>query len=317
MQYAAQSLPVETWPVPPGIVQVDVCDPSGLLPTRYCPSIVSEVFIAGTEPAAFDNLYQLFRINRETGRLATVFTPPELVEERVFLIPPVEAADWARESGVPQPPSEYDTVYDTPPSGDAVITGPLPFGYIHGVVPVTGTARVPPPEGQATSEGGEDNFALYRLQYGAGLNPSQWFQIGADRTDPVENGELGQWDTSALSGLYSLQLIVVRNDQSFAVATVQVTVDNQRPSVTLLQPRPGQQFRLDDESLAVQPEVADNLRVERVEFYVDGARLHTATAAPYAYRWPISGQGEHTLFVRVFDGAGNGADSEPVTVTVR
>jgi hypothetical protein len=235
-----------------------------------------------------------------------------LVDERVFLIPPVEAADWARETGLPQPPSEYDTVYDAPPSGDAAILAPQPFGYIHGMVAVTGTAKVPAPEG----EGQADNFALYRLQYGAGLNPSQWFQIGEDRTEPVENGELGQWDTSALAGLYSLQLIVVRQDQSFAVATVQVTVDNQRPSVTLLQPRAGQQFRLADESIAIQPEVADNLRVERVEFYVNGNRVHTATAAPYAFRWRITGAGEHSVFVRVYDGAGNSADSEPVLVAV-
>ena len=206
-------------------------------------------------------------------------------------------------------------MYDEPANGDAVIAAPQPFGYIHGVVSITGTARAPAPEG---SEGQEDNFDLFRLQYGAGLNPSQWFQIGEDRHDPVdaEGGELGQWDTSALSGLYSLQLIVVRKDQSFAVATVQVTVDNQSPTVTLLQPRPGQQFSLDDELLAVQPGVSDNLRIERVEFYVDGLRLQTATAAPYAYRWPISSAGEHTLYVVAYDGAGNAAESEHVTITV-
>ena len=37
-------------------------------------------------------------INRETGFLATIFTPPELVEERVYEILPPEAADWVREA---------------------------------------------------------------------------------------------------------------------------------------------------------------------------------------------------------------------------
>ena len=305
MQYAAQDLPIEAWPAPPGVVQVDICDPSGQLPTRYCPTVVKESFIAGTEPTAFDNLYQLFRINRETGRLATVFTPPELVDEQVFFIPPLEAADWARESGLAQPPTEYDTVYEPPPSGDALLASPQPFSYLHGLVQVNGTANAP-----------DENFALFRLQYGAGLNPSQWFQIGADRTDPVENGELGQWDTSALAGLYSLQLIVVRQDQSFAVATVQVTVDNQAPAARLLQPQPGQSFRLSDESIAIQAQVEDNLRVERVEFYVDGVRVHTGTVGPFTYRWPISGAGQHTVLVRVYDGAGNSAEAAPAAVTV-
>jgi membrane carboxypeptidase/penicillin-binding protein PbpC len=305
MRYASQSLPVETWPAPAGIAEVDVCEPSGLLPTRFCPTVVAETFIVGTEPTTFDNLYQLIRINRETGRLATVFTPPELVDERVFFIPPVEAADWAAETGVAQPPTEYDSIGDLPPGGDAALASPQPFSYIHGLVSIQGTANAP-----------EEAFAFYRLQYGAGLNPSQWFQIGSDRAEKVENGELGQWDTSALSGLYSLQLIVVRADQSFSTATVQVTVDNQRPSVSLLQPRPGATFRVRDESIAIQPEVQDNLRVERVEFYVDGVRVNTATASPYAFRWRINSAGEHTLYVVAYDGAGNTAESERVSITV-
>ena len=55
---------------------MDVCDPSGLLPTKDCPSIVSEVFLNGDEPFQLDNLYQSIAVNRETGYLATVFTPP-------------------------------------------------------------------------------------------------------------------------------------------------------------------------------------------------------------------------------------------------
>ncbi|MBI3762241.1 MAG: transglycosylase domain-containing protein [Chloroflexi bacterium] len=305
MQYATQNLPVATWALPPGVSEIAVCDPSGLLPTRYCPNVVKEAFITGTEPTAYDNLYQLFRINRETGKLATVFTPPDLVDEKVFLIPPPEAADWARDSGLAQPPTEYDTVYDVPPSSDAIVASPAPFAYVSNTVSIVGTAKVP-----------DDNFSLFRLQYGAGLNPSQWFQIGGDRGDQVENGELGQWDTSALAGLYTLQLVVVRKDQSFAVATVQVTVDNQRPTATILQPQPSQTFRASDESIVIQPQVQDNFRVDRVEFIVDGDNVNTATVPPYAYRWKITGAGDHTIYVKVYDGAGNSAESERVTVRV-
>ena len=58
MRYATKDLPTAGWQVPPGVNRIDVCDPSGLLPTVYCPSVVSEVFINGTEPITFDNLYQ-------------------------------------------------------------------------------------------------------------------------------------------------------------------------------------------------------------------------------------------------------------------
>jgi hypothetical protein len=43
-----------------------------------CPRL----FIDGTQPTVYDNMYQEFAINRETGRLATLYTPPELMENR-------------------------------------------------------------------------------------------------------------------------------------------------------------------------------------------------------------------------------------------
>ncbi len=62
MQTASQSLPSEGWSIPAGITTMDVCDPSGLLPTKECPSIVSEVFLNGNEPVQLDNLYQTFTV---------------------------------------------------------------------------------------------------------------------------------------------------------------------------------------------------------------------------------------------------------------
>jgi len=62
------------------------------------------------------------------------------------------------------------------------------------------------------------------LQYGQGLNPQEWVQIGDDSAVPVTDNLLGEWDTSGLEGLYVLQLQVVRNDQSLETDTVVVTV---------------------------------------------------------------------------------------------
>ncbi len=77
---------------PDGFIEMSVCDKSGLLPTADCPT-VTEMFIPGTEPTEPDNIYKLIAINRETGKLATVYTPPELVEEKVYEIYPPEAQD--------------------------------------------------------------------------------------------------------------------------------------------------------------------------------------------------------------------------------
>jgi hypothetical protein len=48
--------------------------------------------------------------------------------------------------------------------------------------------------------------------------------LGSDVTAPVESGELAQWDTKGLSGLYAVQLLVVRKDQRVDTAVIQVTI---------------------------------------------------------------------------------------------
>ena len=110
MQYAHRNLPSQAWAVPPGINQIEVCDPSGLLPTANCPSVVTETFIAGNEPTQTDGLYKTFQVNRETGRLATIFTPSDLVEDRNYLVLPPDAQDWARGAGIDIPPDAYDVI---------------------------------------------------------------------------------------------------------------------------------------------------------------------------------------------------------------
>lgn len=307
MKYASANLPPENWTGPPGITHVTVCYPSGLLPTRDCQSTTNEIFLAGTEPTAFDNIWQSFQVNRETGKLATVFTPPELVEKRVYEILPPEAADWARESGLPQPPMEYDTVY-TPPEaggvGNVSIVSLKPFSYVRGTLVITGTAQA-------------EDFAFFRVQFGQGLNPSQWTQIGEDRAEPLEAGDLQVWDTQGLSGLYSVQLLVVKNDQTFQTSTVQVSVDNTPPVVRLIAPAPDEAFTVSvDESVVVQPDAQDNLSLAMVEVFVDGQKVAAATVAPFTYRWKLGALGQHTIYVRAIDAAGNATQSEPVTIRV-
>jgi membrane peptidoglycan carboxypeptidase len=213
IQYAVRDLPVESWSAPQGIVSMDVCDPSGLLPTSACPNVVSEVFMSGDEPTQADTLYQTFQVNRETGYLATVFTPPELVEARVYLVVPPEARDWARAAGLPAPPISYDTIQMPPVLPDVHITAPAMFADVRGTLEITGTAS-------------GAGFAYFRLEYGQGLNPQTWVQIGSDVTAPVEEGTLVTWDTSGLNGLYALRLLVVRGDMRVERAVILVSVVN-------------------------------------------------------------------------------------------
>ncbi|HMB24020.1 MAG TPA: hypothetical protein VKP08_14355, partial [Anaerolineales bacterium] len=210
MQIASQDLPRDAWTAPADISVINVCDPSGMLPTSECPNLVSEVFLNGNEPIQADTLYRKVAVNRETGLLATVFTLPQLVEERVYLVVPPEARSWAESAGMEIPPSTYDAIQPPQVDPDVNITLPELFTEVSGQVKITGTAA-------------GDGFVSYRVLTGQGLNPQEWIQV-AEGHQPVTNDVLVSWDTTGLSGLYAVQLQVVRSDQRVDTAIIQVTV---------------------------------------------------------------------------------------------
>ena len=210
MQMASENLPREGWAAPADVSAINVCDPSGMLPTADCPSLVSEVFLNGNEPIQPDNMYRRYAVNRETGLLATVFTLPQLVEEHVYLVVPPEARSWAEGAGLEIPPASYDVIQPPQTNPDAAITSPELFSEVSGEVSIEGTAA-------------GEGFVSYRLLVGQGLNPGEWLQV-AEGTQPVNEGVLATWDTSGLSGLYAVQLQVVRADQRVDTAITQFTV---------------------------------------------------------------------------------------------
>ncbi len=277
MLYYLQGKPVEEWQRPPGLVDVRVDSLSGLLPSDYTPGSVVELFLEGTEPTQRDNVHQMVRINRENGKLATAYTPPELVEERVYEIYPPVAADWVRENGIPQPPTEYDD--STGPAvnvGPVAIISPRPYEYIKGGQIITGNAKA-------------DNFQLYRLEVGKGLNPAEWRQLGQDYANQIENAPLEYWDTTAEEeGLYTLQLTVVKGDQGLERKAVQVTVDNTPPTVELVNPEADKTYvQEDDLWVNIQADAVDNFSMNRVEFFLDNQKIGESTVAPYTLRWNI------------------------------
>ena len=304
MQYISRDQPQQNWEMPAGISQVEVCDPSGLRPTADCPNVVSEVFLSGNEPAGFDTLYRRFQINRETGRLATVFTPPELVEERTYLVTPPEAQEWSRLANLPLPPQDYDVVQAPLPNPNANISTPTQFSYVRGEVALLGTAA------------GED-FISYQLQAGQGINPLAWVSITEPRTQPVQNGRLGLWDTAGMDGLYVLRLLVLRQDQQVETAVLQVTVDNTPPVVRIPYPQQNQEFTLTSQrTLTLQVEVEENFSIQRVEWWLNGRKIGERFETPFVLVWNAAA-GEHRLQARAFDSAGNEGASPEVHFTVR
>jgi len=302
MQTASLNLSPDGWEIPAGVVETEVCDPSGLLPTAACPNRVQEIFLQGTEPSSYDTLYRSLEINRETGRLATVFTRPELIEEQVYLMLPENARAWALSHGVPMPPDGYDVIQSPVVQAGVSLSEPAFFAYVNGKVVVKGTAA-------------GEQFTSYALQAGQGINPQTWIQIDETRTSPVTGGKLGEWDTGGLNGLYALRLVVVRTDQRVDTAVIQVTVDNTPPALASTYPLAGAALQAVNGSLTLQAEVGDEVGLERVEWWLDGKKACVRSTAPFVCVW--SGKtGRHTLLLKAVDLAGNQSETERITFDV-
>jgi len=297
IQYTSKDYPVNEFTIPGNINEVQVCNPSGMLPSKDCPQVNNEIFIKGYEPTQIDNLYKTFPINSESGRLATIYTSPALIKEEVFLLFPPEAEEWANEAGIHKIPENYDVLdIEINQDIDANINSPTMFSTIKGTVQIFG---------RAAGEG----FVSYRLQVGAGLNPDAWYLIGDEVDEAVNNGKLGTWDTSELSGLHVLQLLVAYDDDSVASSLVQVTIDNQVPEINFRFPEDGQIIDSHEiDSITILANASDNLGIDKVEISIDGDILASINSLPYAVPWRIT-TGKHIIRGTAYDHAGNKTDT--------
>ncbi len=310
MEYALRDEPIVSFTRPEGLVEVTVCALSGLKPTKDCPT-VTELMIPGTEPQEECRMHQTFLVNKETGKLATIYTPPELVEQRVYEVYPPEANDWIagldEDRRPPIPPTEYDTVYGPNLTGaEVAVISPTAYSYIQGVIPIIGNAK--------------GDVAFYRLVFGQGMNPTQWQQIGPDHNNQVDQNVLEFWDTTGLAdGLYTLQLQVVGGSGNVRQHALQVTVDHEPPKVDLTYPLNNSEYELGkDEWVNINAEVSDKYSIARVEYYKNDEEqpFKVRTIAPFNINWTLEGVGEYKFKVIAYDAAGNKTETEPVKIIV-
>ncbi|MGE3960177.1 MAG: penicillin-binding protein [Dehalococcoidia bacterium] len=200
---------------PDGVVSVEVCWPSGKLPTEACPELnrYTSLYAAEVLPGApeglsdeereryYDTWWQDIAVDTRTGLPASDNTPAQFVRKSVRLVLPEEEVKkwtgvyaWAAANGISGMIGSATT---------AVATSDLP-------------ARIDSPSANATVSGNVDirgratseKFTQYRLEWGRGDNPSSWVRISSS-TNAVTGGTLGRWDTGQLSaGDYTLRLVV-------------------------------------------------------------------------------------------------------------
>jgi len=110
-------------------------------------------------------------------------------------------------------------------------------------------------------------------------------------------------------------LMVVYQDDRIDIATTQISIDNEAPTVRVLFPQEGDQIDfLQNRQIDLRVQANDNLGVDRVEYFIDFKQIGAASASPFSWTWATSA-GKHSLKVIVYDRAGNSAE-ETLVFTV-
>jgi hypothetical protein len=94
------------------------------------------------------------------------------------------------------------------------------------------------------------------------------------------------------------------------------TGDTQAPSVSITSPQNNTSvFR--GSLVNITATATDNVKVTKVEFYVNGTKISTDTLSPYSAFWnvPFSRNKAYSLVAKAYDAAGNVGTSSTVTVT--
>ena len=101
MRAVLSGKPEDGFTRPEGLVQVEVCALSGLLPTPACPYRRLEWFIQGTQPTGPDHYYQVIQVDTATSQIADENTPAGMQKSLTVLDLPPQAQPWARANGYP------------------------------------------------------------------------------------------------------------------------------------------------------------------------------------------------------------------------
>jgi membrane peptidoglycan carboxypeptidase len=234
---------------PGDVVQQEICATSGLLAGADCAERISELFASDQLPPAEQEggFIQRVPVDLWTGLVANEYCNESVYEAR-FVNLLVNAREdvvareignarrwieetaagraWAQSLGIEVPlalPPTEECRADTA-RPQVAITVPQGGREVEGNVTVLGTARGP-------------GFNGYQLEYGLSHDPGGWAPAAPRGTQPVENGELGVWDSASVSfgGPITLRVLLFGPDNPYTEGFDPVTREA-RVLLTLLEP---------------------------------------------------------------------------------
>jgi penicillin-binding protein 1A len=132
MAEAHKNLEVKDIPQPTGIKTALVCKDSGKIATDLCARdprgnrVYEEIFIDGTLPTTLCDTHVEAKINKTNGKLATEFTPLELIESKVFIKRDYTPSVHLDDQGSVLPSFEQDDYKPQPTPTPTISPSPTP-----------------------------------------------------------------------------------------------------------------------------------------------------------------------------------------------
>jgi len=152
-----------------------------------------------------------------------------------------------------------------------------------------------------------------------GVTKVEFYVNGALQSTDTSSPYNFSWNTASLvNSSYTLTMKAYDAAGNVGQASSTVNVQNVQndttpPTVSITSPASGSTVT---GKVVVSVNATDNVRVAKVELYLDGKLQATDTSAPYTFSWntnPVA-KGTHTLIAKAYDAAGNVANSSSIVV---
>jgi len=152
---------------------------------------------------------------------------------------------------------------------NVLITSPwLDDGFSKGPIEIRGSAWT-------------STFDMYRLYYGLGWNPQEWYPIGEAQTRPVIDGWLGAWESiPTQDSSYTLRLLVKSDEGAYEESQVRVLIDRTAPKISEVKLLP----MLDGDHHSVLLQYQTDDLCEGIAFYRRAGTNEPFQEAPLSYR---------------------------------
>jgi hypothetical protein len=203
------------------------------------------------------------------------------------------AVDWANNRSTTSISITVSNADSTPPT--VSITAPADDATVTGVVTIAANAS--------------DAGGVQKVQFWAGST-----YLGYDTAAPYTR----TWDVTSLPfGVYAIEARAVdwRGNTTDAVVNVRVGNDVSAPSVTLTAPGDGASV---SGTVSIQASASDDVQVEKVRIWIDGAYKGYDVSAPYGWTWDTTAlsNGAHSIRVQAIDTSGNASADATANVVV-